>query len=452
MPHIRILLVALVFGVTGLPVVSAAAREGCLPAGGQRVRDTWEASGDFVFAGHGYGHGTGMSQFGAQGAAKLGCDADTILETYYPRASVERAESPPHVIVGLAQAARTVTVEAVSGTIQWELCGPADDCEDLPVEQEAGTNWRVMVHDDASYEIVEAEQTQWTGGGARQLLRARLSEEDGDDQVVRLPLTGARYRWGILQLDSMADPKNLAKMVVTLDMLSVEHYLRGIAEVPTSWPAEALRAQVIAARSYAVSRVERGLRPECGCHMYPTTSDQVYRGFEQEIADQPRGHGWVEAVEATEGAVLRFKGRTVTAYYSSSHGGHSESGAFRFGLDDPVLRPVDDSRWDLASDNPLRSWAVSFSADALGRAAGVGRAKTIELLEPLGSAGRVGDPRQGYGGVRIEGTTGTVTLSGESLRRALGMRSTLFAATGPPPPPDIDLKLPPLEPGAPKSQ
>ncbi len=430
---VGIIIVALVFAVTALPVVSAVAvaGEGCLPAGGERVPDARESSGDFVFAGHGYGHGTGMSQYGAQGAAKLGCDAETILETYYPGTSVERAEPPPHVVVGLAQAARTVTVEAVSGTIQWELCGPDDDCEDLPVEQEAGTKWQAMVHDDASYEIVEDEQARWTGGGAHQLLRARLSLADGDDRVVRLPLTGTRYKWGTLQLDSIASKQ--PKMIVTLDLPSLERYLLGIAEVPTWWPAEALRAQAIAARSYAVSRVERGPRPECGCHVYTTTTDQVYRGYEQEIADQPRGHGWVEAVEATEEAVLRFEGRTVTAYYSSSHGGHSESGAFRFGRDDPVLRPVDDSRWDLASDNPLRSWAVGFSADALGRAAGVGRAKAIELLEPLGAAGRVGDPSMGYGGIRIEGTSGTVTLSGESLRRALGMRSTLFAATGPPP-------------------
>jgi stage II sporulation protein D len=140
-------------------------------------------------------------------------------------------------------------------------------------------------------------------------------------------------------------------------------------------------------------------------------------------------------VDGTAGHVLRFEGRTVPGYYASSHGGASESGAFVFGIDRPYLRSVDDSRWDLASDNPSRTWSVAFSADELGSKLGVGKATKIDLPEPRGVQGRVGDPRRGYGGVRVEGTNGTVTLSGEAFKSVLRLRSTLFQASGPPAPP-----------------
>jgi ell wall binding domain 2 (CWB2) len=138
-------------------------------------------------------------------------------------------------------------------------------------------------------------------------------------------------------------------------------------------------------------------------------------------------------VDATAGVTLRYGGRVANALYSSTHGGHSESARFVFGGDRSYLRPVDDSRWEMASDSAktgVRSWALAVSADQLGAAAGVGRAESVIMLEPRGAAGRVGDPARGYGGVRIEGTDGSKVLSGDALRRALQLPSTLFDIVG----------------------
>lgn len=424
--RLRGLILVVVVGAALLPAM-AWSEQGCLPSGGAQVPDSPPVAGEFVFSGHGLGHGVGMSQYGAQGAARLGCDARTILQTYFPGAQVTQAPMPPGIVVGLAQHARAMDVEAVSGPVEWELCAPNRVCEAVPVTQGGGATWTVAVRPDASYEITQGGAALWAGGDKGRILRANLSQADGDNRIVRLPLTGVRYKWGFLRFGSvLADPTT---MVVTLDIPSVERYLRGVREMPQSWPAEALRAQAIAARSYAVAKSEpSALQRPCRCHLSATMRDQAYRGYDQELADTPDGHGWVEAVDATVGQVIRYQNRTVAAFYASSHGGHSESGLFAFGADLPYLRSVDDSRWDLASDNPYRSWSVAVNADQLGAAAGVGRATRIELPDPRGAVGRVGDPTRGYGGVRVEGTTGAATLSGEAVRGALGLRSTLFSA------------------------
>jgi peptidoglycan hydrolase-like amidase len=420
----RALILLLVISAAFLPVM-VWAEQGCTPSGGAQVPDPQPAAGDFVFSGHGFGHGVGMSQYGAQGAARLGCNANTILETYFPGAQVTQTPIPSRVVVGLTHHAQTIDVEAVGDPVRWELCDSGNACEVVPVAQGGSATWTVVVRPDASYEIREGGSVMWAGGGKERILRAILSQVDGDERVVHLPFTGVRYKWGLLKFDSLLT--NPTTMVVTLDVPSVERYLRGVTEMPETWPTEALRAQAIAARSYAVTRIElSALRRPCRCHISASMRDQTYRGYDQELADAADGSGWVEAVEATAGQTIRYQNRTVKAFYASSHGGHSESGLFAFGVDNPYLRSVDDSRWDLASDNPYRSWSVGISADKLGAVVGVGRAIRIELPDPRGAIGRVGDPVRGYGGVRIEGTAGTVTLSGQSLQSTLGLRSTAF--------------------------
>jgi SpoIID/LytB domain protein len=419
-----------------LPALPAAASS-CLPAGGATIPAPDRPAGDFAISGGGWGHGVGLSQYGAQGAAKLGCDAETILETYYPGASVEQAPMPEAIRVSVATAATGLSVEAIGGPVPWELCGQT--CTRLPVTQPQGMTWSAGVRADGSYEVRSGGAVVWSGGDRFSLLRA-----DYDGTVIRLPVTGHRYKWGVLELDSFAE--NGAAMFATLEIAPFDKYLYGLGEVPSSWPEEALQAQVVAARSYAVVRrlAYNGNRSGCRCDVYATTRDQVFMGYEKE-AEGTVGARWVAAVDATRAAdftaaeVLRVDGKTVDAYYSSSHGGASESSKFVWGSDIGYLRPVDDSRWDLASSNPYRRWALGVSADKLGAVVGVGRVTTVTLNDPRGHAGRVGDPARGYGGVTITGTNGAKTVSGDVIRRALGLRSTLFdivaAGQTPPPPP-----------------
>ena len=429
------LIACLVAGLLGTP----AAAQTCGPPGGEPIPRADPPPGEFRLTGGGWGHGAGMSQYGAQGAARLGCDAQTILGVYFPGVSVEAAPVPSSVIVGLHSEAQIVNVEAVEGALPWELCVPNDeggkDCTQLEAVQPQGTTWTVTVTPAGSYELHHGATLVWAGGDRFSDLRALLTLPDGPTRIIRLPFTEHRYKWGMLTFDAVTGPE---AMFVTLVVTPFERYLRGIGEVPSSWPTQALRAQVIAARSYALARIHQlGIRTECRCHLYATVRDQHYTGYDQEADDASVGGGWVAAVDATAGVSMRYGGEPAEAFYNSSNGGQSESGYFVFGTDVAYLPPVDDSRWDRASDNPNRTWTATFTADQVGAAAGVGRATGWSLPEPRGAGGRVGDPARGAGGVRITGTTGTVTMSGAALRTALGLRSTMFdVVTGSLPPPE----------------
>lgn len=431
----RNVVVLLCLALLALAVPTAvSAQETCPPAGGAGAPRADAEPGDIRITGGGWGHGAGMSQYGAQGAGLLGCDARTIVETYFPGATVETPELAAPVRVNLDTDAESTLVDGAGGRVPWELCeGDLGDrnCTDLPAVLADGATWQVIAEDDGSFRIRSSTgEAIWSGGSKETVLRARLSSSAEDGRLVHL---GNRYRWGVLEFDSVVPGDRAATMFVNLEIPSVEQYLYGLSEVPASWPEQTLQAQAITARSYALTRVEAyaGQRDGCRCDLYATTFDQVYRGYEQEVEgeDGRWGQRWVAAVDASAGEVLRYEGQTVEGFYSSSHGGYSESGRFVFGGDLPYLQPVDDTNWEAASgsaDAGVLSWSKTVSAEELGGAFDVGTVTGVRLPDPRGNGCRVGHPDRGSGGVVITGTGGEVTVSGDAVRRALGLRSTLF--------------------------
>lgn len=421
--------------------------QGCMPAGGSAIPDPEVPDGDFVFVGGGWGHGAGMSQYGAQGAGRLGCSAEQILTTYFTGTQLATVPMPAEVVIGLATDVRSLTVTAQAQPIPYELChNQTGACSPVPVQQPGGVTWRIEVLGDASYRILDTGGgIVWEGGDFEHDLRAVLSPNGEVDRRALVSTTGHTYRWGVLQIDSVQTAA--AAAYVTLEIPDMDLYLRGLAEVPASWPAATLQAQAVSGRSYALQRTNAlGIRDSCRCNLLATPADQNYEGWDYESADAGIGGNWRSAVEATSGQVLLHDGEIAETFYSSSHGGHSESSRFVFGGELPYVQPVDDSRWDLASSNPLRRWTVAVSADQLGAVAGVGRATGMTFLDPRGAAGRVGNPSRGWGGVRVEGTGGSAVLSGDQIRLGLGLRSTLYRLAGeetPVPPPPVVEPAPP---------
>ena len=450
----RSLILLLLVSLLGLPAAPAVAQTGCTPAGGQAIPNpSTIPSGDFVVIGGGWGHGVGMSQYGAQGAAKLGCTSHQILQTYYPGVTVGQAPALPETFrVSLwperpgGTPVPAICLRAHTGTPVWQPPGaPA-------ITQPNGSLWRVDVLADGSYRIRQFSAVDacragtegtgaevWAGGTAGTVLRVPL---DGPP-IVQLTSKstntvfseGRPYADGTMEFFSVAGAAGAAAgatyLTLQLDTFAgrnaLERYLRGLSEMPSSWEPAALQAQAITGRSYAQDKWEsfKGNRSGCRCDVYDSTSDQVYSGYLKE-SEGTYGPRWVAAVDATAGQTMRYGGKTAVGYYSSSHGGHSESNTFVWGSAQvPYLRPVDDSRWDLASPNTLRRWTAAFTKEQMGAAFGVGTATSVTLLEPRGAMGRLGNPAQGYGGVRISGTGGTKTVSGDAFRIALGLRSTL---------------------------
>ena len=194
--------------------------------------------------------------------------------------------------------------------------------------------------------------------------------------------------------------------LMALNLIPLELYLPSVvgSEMPARWPAEALRAQAVAARTYALSQ----LKPASVFDLKATVASQAYLGVEAET-DSTRA-----AVAATRGQVLRFGGALIDAVFHSSSGGSTENSGDLWPRQLPYLVsvPEGDDR------SPWRQWSQRFDPEQLRQAfretAGVRR---IEVLSASGT-GRVRL-------ARVIGPAGSLDLSGGELRQRLGLRSTM---------------------------
>jgi len=217
-----------------------------------------------------------------------------------------------------------------------------------------------------------------------------------------LPLVGLgrrRYR-GMVRV--LPDGDRLQ----AVNLLGLEHYLASVvgSEMPASWPAEALRAQAVAARTYALAQ----LKPEAPFDLRSTVASQAYLGTEAET-DSTRS-----AVATTRSQVLRHGGSLIDAVFHSSSGGSTENSGELWNRQLPYLVSVPDQ--DKLS--PWHQWSVRFEPDQLRNAfRETGGASRIEVLA-ASSTGRV---RR----ARVIGPAGSLDLSGSELRQRLGLRSTL---------------------------
>ena len=303
----------------------------CATAGSAR------AGTALIVTGHGWGHGVGMSQWGAYGYALHGWKYRRILAHYYPGTTMGHV-GELHVRVLLTQGASSVTVGCAT---QIRVTDGRRLTRMLP----AGTY-------GVGPRLVLPVRKH---GGGRSFGHLAVLECD------RAPLTfdGREYH-GSLALRSTGGG------VSVVNGLSLDTYLRGVvpSESPSHWPLAALEAQAVAARSYAVYE----LRPSSWYDLLPTTSDQVYGGVR---AERPRSD---HAVFATLGQVLMYGGRVARTYYSSSSGGRTEAveDAWPGSAPIPYLRSVPDP-YD--SYSPHHDWGpFGFTGPRLAAKLGLGSA------------------------------------------------------------------------------
>ena len=205
-----------------------------------------------------------------------------------------------------------------------------------------------------------------------------------------------------------------------IEHLSIDEYINGVLaeEMPASWPLEALKAQAVAARTYAFRSRER--HRSSGYDVCTTTHCQVYGGVDAETSATRT------AVSATAGQVLTYAGDVAETLFHSDSGGMTESRDELWGDGVPYLVPVKE---DVQGTSP---WQVTFlEADFLKKltAAGkdVGNLKKIEL-SPLaigkGDAYRTSSGRVSH--LEIQGSKKTLNLTGSEMRSIFGLKSTLF--------------------------
>ena len=381
------------------------------PAGAQPTPPAWPDA-EVAVRGGGFGHGVGMSQYGARGAAELGCSAEEILDAYYPTTSTADeplADEP--VRVGLAQHTGREDVTALIDELTWQRCDGG--CENVAL-QPGGQQWQVDADgDEALLRDGDGDVVAATTG--RFVVELSTRNPTASAKVASRPY---EYRRGELTFT----PSRHDAFHVTVELADAELYLRGLAEVPSLWPEATLQAQAVAARTYALRQIAAGGRSGCDCDLLDSELDQVYAGWDKEGAGPAGSHGarWVDAVLATEGQVRQTAGGGFGhGIYASSHGGHRSSAAHIWGgTNTAELAPMNDAAWEAAADNPRLTWTETLSAAEAGAPFGVGELVSVTVTD-VDDVGWVT-------AAALAGSDGTATVTGAELRREWGLPSQRF--------------------------
>ncbi len=225
-------------------------------------------------------------------------------------------------------------------------------------------------------------------------------------------LNGSRYRGS---LEIRPHPENPSRFNL-INTVMLEDYLLSVvpSESPASWPIESLKAQAMAARTYAVANWRK--REALGFDMNADTSDQMYTGIQGE---QPASS---EAVKATQNQIIAFQGKPITALFFSSSGGYTDSSLEVWGVDLPYIQPVKD--FDQAA--PRYRWDKTMTPNQVQAALtklglNVGTLQKIEALETT-PQGRVKK-------IRFSGSTGNAEVDANKFRFAAGLSSTRWTVS-----------------------
>ena len=384
--------------------------------------------------GHGWGHGRGMGQYGAFGYAtgRSGgpWDHATILDHFYGGTTVGHINDNPLMSVLLK--ARKNQAMVVTRAAGLQIAGITD----MP------TAVRVTLRPDGQFDVQ-------TGTGCLDTGTSTAVQLAGPVRVDPAPDTGATsvrlcnsdgsataYKGALVAFGRSFDNKNVG-VAETVNLVTMDELMRGVVprESPASWGdadggkgMAALRAQAVAARSYAAAGDTRWGDLHSGFGARTTTCDdqfcQVYGG----LASISSGGAITnkfdartdQAIADTAGEVRMKNGAVARTEFSSSTGGWTAGGTF------PAV--VDEG--DAVSANPNHSWTTSVTRTAIENAYGVGTLTGVQVLD----RNDLGDMGGRVTMIRLTGTTKTVEVSGNDLRSKLGLKSDWYDVTTPPPP------------------
>jgi len=339
-----------------------------------------------VIRGAGWGHGIGMSQYGAHGFALQGRDHREILAHYYRGTRLSQASSRPVRV----------------------LLQPNDPYIRFRGASRAGGR---RLNPSTTYVVRPSggSLVMRTSSGRRVGRFGNPLVADRPGGVIRLlgpalnGISSGTYRGAIeVRLDGRGG-------VHAINSLPMDPYVRGVVagEMPSSWHLEALQAQAVAARSYAIATDKPGPFDH-----YPDTRSQVYRGVAGETASSNA------AVAATAGQVLTYDGTPAVTYFFSTSGGHTENveNVFLGSDPQPYLRGVPDP-YDGGS--PYHRWRLRVSTRRLNSLLSgyvFGRFRRLEVIK-RGASPRIVT-------ARVRSSFGTKLITGPTLRARLGLRDT----------------------------
>ena len=439
-------------------LVTAAVVTGLLGGsmGAARAAEVVQVPAGFTINGSGFGHGVGMSQYGAQGMGLDGYTASQILTHYYQGTAVNAVALPStNIRVGILQDRTFVAIRGEN--VLGQTTGGAfniviDNAVQIP-------SIAIAAGAVATFTTVNG-QTEVSSGGA--VLGAGttvaltwdnattvMHVRGGADATSATNALGtsscaanactSRYKYGTLEITSGTFDDAVVDLAVVNILRLSDEYLYGLGEVPSSWTEAAMQAQAIAGRSYAVRKTAN--RSGCNCQIYATTVDQAFVGYSKEIATM--GDRWVAAVNATivdanTALVVQYNGSTISTYYSSSTGGKSQPTSQVWGSAFPYLVSVDD-HW---SQDPRVNNSNSAWTDTVDQASLVSRLRAQGVLvSDVWSMTVAGNyPSGGISKLNLSDSAGNITtlsiapgqpITPDELRGVLDTKSTYISAITP---------------------
>jgi len=348
-----------------------------LVAPGAAVPARAAAAVSWVVHGRGFGHGVGMSAYGAYGYALHGKGYRFILGHYYSGTSVGDLAGERIV---------RVLLEDSRGDVGFS---------------DATTACGISLQPQLSYSAHRVGQTVLLLGPSGRML-AKCGGRLRASGAGRISIAGLGTYRGALE----TVPSGSALNVV--NALAVNQYVKGVIpnESPPSWPTAELKAQAVASRSFALTAGVGG----DGFDLYADTRSQVYKGLESEYRRTN------EIAEATRGQVVLYRGHVAETLFSACSGGHTENIKYVFGSAIPYLLGVPDP-YD--SYCPLHEWTLKFSGPQISSRLAAhlnGKLRRV-VVTKHGETPRIIE-------AKLYGTGGVTTVSGEELEVALGGYST----------------------------
>ena len=266
-------------------------------------------------------------------------------------------------------------------------------------------------------------QLSITHGGSHFTVNGKKLKNDGEGLFIKAApeVKSFVFTW------SQKDFRGTAKVMVRhgklalINMVDTEDYLKGVVpeEMPHDWPAEALKAQSVAARTYALENRKR--HEGEGFDLCATTHCQQYLGSKVEKAAASK------AIEATYGEVLTYQGKLINAFFHTDSGGMTEDSENVWGTKLPYLRAVEEKA------KYTQPWKKVLTAERVASLAGKGSHKDIGDLKRIELStlkiGQGSNDRTSSGRVKqvvFVGSKGRAAVSGNDLRSLLGLRSTMF--------------------------
>ena len=385
-----------------------------------------EVPATFAFQGSGYGHGVGMSQIGARAKALAGESATAILQYYYTGTAIETVTDTQILRINVGHLLTSAKLRSDSNGAQLQLfagdLGETQTAAPLATLASKTSLNLALTNNLIAISTTRGSKNTAVATGTTFTLRW-IGTRYLEGPVTVLSLTTGntvnRYRHGQMSFKIIRD-KVLGKRIEIINSVRLQdEYLWGISEVPSSWPAAALEAQAIASRTYAYAKSFK-LRAACDCQLYGTISDQTFAGYSKE--SEPKfGELWKAAVNRTAGSIITFAGAPITAYFTSSSGGATETSEHAWGTATPYTVSVSDSASVNAVLNPrFATWSREISQSVIAQAFLLPDVVSLNVLS-LNPAGTVAS-------IQATSSTGLIAiLRGETFRSRSKLPSAWFA-------------------------